>query len=429
MTTATEHPWDLVVVGAGPAGAATALGALHVDPTLRVLLVDRARFPRDKSCGDGVAPHVLDLLAEVGVTGLLDDRTPVSRLRLVRGEREVDRVMERPAYVVPRAVLDARLVEAAQRAGAVLVHDRVRTVGGATTGPATLELRDTGHLEAPVLVGADGAHSLVRRAVGRRPGPMALAIRGYAPVAPGRHGAQVIAFGTVRQPAYAWSFDRGDGLANVGYGETLTAGRPGATRAELIERLEELLPGATADAGDWVGHHLPLSQSRWHPPLGRTLLVGDAAGLVNPLTGEGIFYAVATGLAAGRATAEAIAAGDPHSAGSRYSRTTRALLARHLRHTALAAKLCSAGPVLDLGLAASHRHQEVFDDLVELGLARGKITARLGLGLGAAGVREVAARLAGFRGSSLALLAPQPLSSPQPPSDPARPARTSTQET
>lgn len=404
MSAPTDATWDLVVVGAGPAGAATALGALHADPTLRVLLVDRARFPRDKSCGDGVAPHVLDLLAEVGVTGLLDDRVPVSRLRLVRGEREVDRVMERPAYVVPRTVLDARLVEAAQRAGAVLVHDRVRTASAPTTGPATIELRDAGRLEAPVLVGADGAHSLVRRAVGRRPGPMALAIRGYAPVTPGRRGAKVITFGTVRQPAYAWSFDRGDGLANIGYGETLTAGRPGATRAELIERLEELLPGATTDAGEWVGHHLPLSQSGWHPSRGSTLLVGDAAGLVNPLTGEGIFYAVATGLAAGRAAAEAIADGDPSSAGVRYSRTTRALLARHLRHTALAATLCRSGPVLDVGLAASHRSQGVFDDLVELGLARGRITARLGLGLGAAGVREMAARLA-----------------PRPPSDLARP--------
>uniref|UniRef100_UPI002B27A069 NAD(P)/FAD-dependent oxidoreductase n=1 Tax=Nocardioides sp. TaxID=35761 RepID=UPI002B27A069 len=266
MTIAADDAWDLVVVGAGPAGAATALGALHADPALRVLLVDRATFPRDKSCGDGVAPHVLDLLAEVGVTGLLDDRTPVQRLRLVRGTREVDRVMERPAYVVPRAVLDARLVDAAQRAGAVLVHDRVRTVTSSDSRPASLELRDAGRLEAPVLVGADGAHSAVRRAVGRHPGPMALAIRGYAPVSSDRRGAQVIAFGTVRQPAYAWSFDRGDGLANVGYGETLTGGRPGATRAELIERLDELLPGATAGATGWVGHHLPLSQSGWHPP-------------------------------------------------------------------------------------------------------------------------------------------------------------------
>ncbi|MFH0252206.1 NAD(P)/FAD-dependent oxidoreductase, partial [Streptomyces chitinivorans] len=101
--------WDLAVVGAGPAGAAAALGALHTDPGLRVALLDRADFPRDKACGDAVAPHVLDLLARVGVTGLLDDRIPVGRLRLGRGGLTAERPMARPAWVVPRRVLDARL--------------------------------------------------------------------------------------------------------------------------------------------------------------------------------------------------------------------------------------------------------------------------------------------------------------------------------
>lgn len=74
----------LTIVGAGPAGSAAALGALAADPSLDVRLLDRSEFPRDKACGDGVAPHVLDLLEQVGVTGLLDDRQPVTRLHLDR---------------------------------------------------------------------------------------------------------------------------------------------------------------------------------------------------------------------------------------------------------------------------------------------------------------------------------------------------------
>ena len=69
--------WDLVVVGAGPAGAATALGALRADPSLRVLLLDRADFPRDKSCGDGIAPHVVDALRAVGAGDVVDGWTPL----------------------------------------------------------------------------------------------------------------------------------------------------------------------------------------------------------------------------------------------------------------------------------------------------------------------------------------------------------------
>jgi geranylgeranyl reductase family protein len=371
---AVKLVWDLVVVGAGPAGAATALGALAADPSLSVLLLDRHDFPRDKACGDGIAPHVLDLLAEVGVTGLLDDRTPVRHLSLQRGGLAVDREMARPAWVVPRKVFDQRLVEAAQAAGAHLVRHRAREID---------VLRDSvrvDDLAGQFVVGADGANSVVRRSLGAADGPVALAIRGYAPTPPGRAARQVIVFGLGRQPSYAWSFDRGDGLSNVGYGEQLSKDRPHPTRAELLTRLDEVLPGATDGGSSWRAHHLPLSTWSWRPAPGRVLLVGDAAGLINPMTGEGIYYAVATGLLAGRAAAAAIRAGDA-SAGSTYRREAGRLLGRHLRHTALTAQLCRSGRVLDLGIQASAEDQHVFDDLVEIGLANGHITPGLVRGL------------------------------------------------
>ena len=363
---ALSGSWDLAVVGAGPAGAATAIGALRAEPGLRVALLDRSDFPRDKSCGDGIAPHVLDLLEEAGVRGIADGWTPVPRLRLTRGGLSADRDMARSTWVIPRAVFDHRLVQAAQHAGARLVRHRVRSVD---------------ELTATVVVGADGAQSVVRRTLAQRPGPMAVAIRGYAPVPADRAAAQVIVFDTARQPAYAWSFDRGDGLANVGYGVLLGLRRHRPTRADLLGRLEALLPGATTDGTDWKGHQLPLSDGRWRPGRGRVLLAGDAAALVNPMTGEGIWYAVATGLAAGRATAEALAAGDPDSTAARCRRLTRPLLDRHLRHIALAGRLCRSGTVLDAGLRTSAADQRVFDDLVELGLAGGRITGPILRGL------------------------------------------------
>ena len=363
--------WDLVVVGAGPAGASAALGALAAAPGLSVLMIDRHDFPRDKACGDGIAPHVLDRLAGVGVTGILDDWTPVRRFALTRGDVGVDRDMARPNWVVPRKVFDHRLAEAAQAAGARLVRRRVRGLG--------IQQRSVlvdGELDARFVVGADGAHSVVRRELGMKPGPVALAIRGYAPTPPARTASQVIAYGPGRQPSYAWSFDRGDGWSNVGYGEQLTTDRPRPTRADLLAQLEALLPGASDGGESWWGHHLPLSGWTWRPQAGRVMLAGDAAGLINPMTGEGIYYAVATGLLAGRAVADALRA-DSADAGTSYRRRTTRLLGRHLRHTALTAQLTRSGRVLDAGIRAAADDQLIFDDLVELGLADGLITGRL----------------------------------------------------
>jgi geranylgeranyl reductase family protein len=374
--------WDIAVVGAGPAGAATALGALRVDPGLKVALLDRSDFPRDKSCGDGIAPHILDLLEDAGVHGLLDDQVPVHRLRLSRGDEGVDGVMTRPTYVVPRTVFDERLVRAAQEAGASLVRHRVRQVhdgaGSVVLDPGPDEV------EARVVVGADGAHSVVRRALGLPRPPTAVAIRGYVPTPPGREGAQVIVFGTERGPSYAWSFDRGDGFSNVGYGEFLTDRHDHPTRAGLMTHLEELLPGSTADGEGWRAAPLPLSG--WRSPSygrGRVLLTGDAAALVNPMTGEGIYYAVGTGLEAGRAAAASLVQDGGVSALRGYRSAARRLLGRHKRHSAFAARLARSGRVLDTGLRASAVDQRVYDALVEIGLAQGHITPTLVRGLAA----------------------------------------------
>lgn len=373
----TGESWDVVVVGAGPAGSAAALGALSEDPTQRVLLLDRSTFPRDKSCGDGIAPHVLDALAGVGAADVVDDWTPVLLLELSHGDVRVEGRMAREVHVVPREVFDARLAERAVAAGAVLRQHRVTSV---STDPVLV----SGELRAGVVIGADGAHSLVRESLfGKRREPRALAIRGYAPTTPELHGRQVIRYGDRRQPSYAWAFDRGDGLANVGYGELLPGEDKGKapSRQLLLDQLEHLVPGAASTGTGWRGHHLPLSSWRWEQPDGPVLLAGDAAGLVNPMTGEGIYYAVATGIAAGRTAARAVAARRPEDAGSEHRREVRRLLGTHLHHTWVASRLSRSPAVVDAGIRAAGRDRRVFDTLVEIGLGDGRIDARLVGGL------------------------------------------------
>lgn len=372
-----DDVFDVAVVGAGPAGAAAALAVLRARPQARVALLDRAEHPRDKACGDGVAPQALDLLAALGARDVAAGFRPVRGLSLAQqGGPSVRREMARAAYVVPRRVLDARIAAAAVAAGAVPVRHRVRSL----VRHADRVVLD-GSLAARVVVGADGAGSAVRRSLGIPANPasgVAVALRGYAPVGAGRADSQIIVLGKGKTPSYAWSFPIGDGRANVGYGEVLDDGSS-LTRAGMQERLEELLPGAGADGEAWRGHHLPLSSHRLHQPDGPVLLVGDALSLVNPLTGEGIHEAVLSGALAGAAAVQGLSGAD---AGARYRESLQRVLGRHLRDVRLAAALSRRPPLVAATIRGAAGDQRVFDALVAIGLERGTLSGRTLLAAG-----------------------------------------------
>ncbi|WP_053752387.1 hypothetical protein [Streptomyces sp. MMG1533] len=160
--------------------------------------------------------------------------------------------------------------------------------------------------------------------------------------------------------------------------------RPSPTGAQPLRRQETLLPGAGEDGQHRGGRRLPLSTARRRPPTGRLPLAGDAADPVNSLTREGIHPTVVFSIAPGRAATEARCDVRPERAGERCARATRRILLPRLRHTAPAARLARLARNTRLpggGLHASAADQHAFDGLVELGLARGRLSPTVALGL------------------------------------------------
>ncbi|MCU1579797.1 MAG: geranylgeranyl reductase family protein [Rhodoglobus sp.] len=358
---AKRTDWDLVVVGAGPAGAAAAIAALRARPDAKVLLLDRAPLGRDKVCGDGIAPHAVAELAALGVDAVRVEEH-VASVRLVGpGGTDAGALTTSPGYVIPRAEFDERLLRAALEAGAEFELARVSTLTGGVVNE---------RWRAPVVIGADGSNSVVRRAIGEPANhgrALAVAIRGYAATPPGQPIELTIRWDSQRAGGlcYAWAFPTAHGTTNVGYG--MSSAAPHHNRAYLERRLGELLPEYDLDGVELTGHTLPLTVRRPRPAVGRALLVGDAASLINPFTGEGIYSAIASGALAGAAAMGA----EP---GRTYAGALASRFGRQHRQTTALYRIIDFPVVLNTVIRAASKDPRMFDRLLEVGLGDAAFT-------------------------------------------------------
>ena len=294
---------DVVVVGAGPAGSSAAreLAQRGVD----VLLLDRARFPRDKPCGGGVTIRC-DSLLPFSLEPVIEDVVTGAVIQL-RDGRRVTRDHDQPlTYMTQRSLLDAFLVEQAQAAGAKFQDGRrvrhiERTPEGfevqVGNGPVRSGTRPE-LVRARVVLGADGANGVVRTCLGyEHPEESAVALEGNVPCPEGvpdwLRGRLVLQLGAMRG-GYGWLFPKGDHL-NVGVG-----GWKAAVGGDLRPQLEALCRSYEIDPARLEGlrgHHLPMLRHGAVLAARGSALLGDAAGLVDPLSGEGIYAAIASGVA------------------------------------------------------------------------------------------------------------------------------------
>ncbi len=340
---------DVVVVGGGPAGAAAAITLARHGRD--VVLVDKARFPRDKCCGDGLTTGALRLLEGLGL-----DPATVPSWRTVGAawvRSPTGRVVELPfpdgcgqyGAVATRIELDAALLDVARGAG-VKVHDGHGLVGAAEHDDAVvLAVEGLGDVRARYAIGADGMWSTLRKLLGQgEPGYLGEwhAFRQYATGVTGSAAERLwVWFEPDLLPGYAWSFPLPGGGVNIGFGVLRADGRRIAdmkhTWPELLTRphiAEALGPDAKL-SGTHKAWPIPARVDRSVLGVGRTLFVGDAAATTDLLTGEGIAQALESGILAAEAIAAAGAMA-PAAAQARYRAGVQAgLVADHRMSTAL----------------------------------------------------------------------------------------------
>ena len=323
---------DVIVVGAGPAGSTAAYRLAREGA--RVALLDRASFPRDKPCGGGITIRGLRHLP-IDVTPVVEDT--ITRVELGFGYRDrFERSAADPLVLMTqRRRLDAHLAEQAAAAGADF-RDGVRVRGIETTDREVVVITDGDRITASAVIGADGCNGVSAKALGLGGGvTYGIAYEGNVPWGALPHdrwrGRLLIEFASV-PGGYAWVFPKGE-HANLGVGGW------GREAPNLREHLAQLCDdvGVPVEAVENLrGYRLPLRRPGAAVARGRGLVIGDAAGLVDPMSGDGMYEAFLSSRLASGAVLDLLAGRTHDLAG--FQAVLDGALARH-RAAAWAGKL------------------------------------------------------------------------------------------
>jgi len=364
--------YDAIIVGAGPAGSVAAMTLARAGRP--VLLVDRDDFPRDKTCGDLIGSQALRLAYTLGVPrDALADFPPLRGFALHTADHRIKQSQPHAAdgleaRVIPRVVFDALLVRQALAAGATFRRLAVTTVlrnaGSMVTGVTGMVNGTSVTCTGRVVIGADGWGSIVARSMVPQiraptsPRRVGIATRAYVTCPAGNDGRMHVYFTRETQPGYGWIFPIDGQHANVGLG-MLVHTRNSGNRAHLHALFERFLYAPDSPARPLLDGAAAITGARtWPLALGwqprqrvadGALLVGDAAALVSPLTGAGIFNAMRSGLLAAHAVLAALHTGDCSAVSlASYERWCRRVLRPRLRLEEGAQRLLAAPARMDL---------------------------------------------------------------------------------
>ncbi len=362
--------YDLAIAGGGPAGSAAAWQAVHTGA--RVIVLDKAEFPRDKPCGDGLTPRAVSYIQKMGLAHQVAKFHRVNRAKVFSPSEWDLSFPRRPGmpdhgHTARRLELDALLLKNAESAGAE-VRQSAEAVGaivdddGRVTG---VTLKSGEQVLADVVIAADGAYSPIKRSLrldSQYNGYSAIAIRAEMPASrPDSDSLDIylkLTFRGDQLPGYGWVFPLGEGRVNIGLGYVnsytnwqqinatqflgeFLATRPAEWELPSIDELKK--------SGAVQGWRLPMGFTSWPPWRPGVLFAGDALGAARPASGAGISRALQSGLAAGECAIAALTNGGPDDF-TNYAQRMREAWGREYRLGRYFHKLVGIPAIANAGL-------------------------------------------------------------------------------
>ena len=382
--------YDVLIIGAGPSGSNAAISYKNLNPDLKVGLIDKSIFPRDKSCGDAIGPGVISALKRFNNHHILDNEPQVVSTTLYGPENigiqnyipEVKNKEDSIVYVIPRIDLDNRILNLAKDLD-VDVFEGYSFVSFEKDldNKLVVEIKNGDNitkLGTKILVGADGANSRVRKQLNVNTNSdwhKAIAIRAYID-SPNyleifKERTLMFEINVSAEKGYAWAFPSKGNLLNIGIGVPLNIFKK--EKLDINVLLQDFITQLTnrgvvvENIRDEKSYLLPFASSR--PKFKNDInvaLIGDASSMINPMSGEGIFYGMEAGYLLAKNTYNLIDSPDLTKGIADYEKAFSKRFRKHYLSCALARLLLQSPFMTKRLLKVASNDQNTIDFVVEL---------------------------------------------------------------